>query len=61
MSRFPNFHIPNSYEDVNPGWLVFPLIFRGKLKEKRKDLQILFQKAGLHSRRIFNGYVSEAE
>ena len=42
MSRFPNFHIPNSYEDVNPGWLVFPLIFRGKLKEKRKDLQILF-------------------
>ena len=57
LSSSPNFYIPNSYENVETGWLAFPLILQGKLKEKRKDLQIFLEKEGIQTRTIFTGNI----
>ena len=52
-----NFFIPNSYKNVTTGWLAFPLIFQNKLSNKRKEIQIFLEKAGIQTRTIFTGNI----
>ncbi|WP_269625344.1 DegT/DnrJ/EryC1/StrS family aminotransferase [Prochlorococcus marinus] len=57
FSSSNNFFIPFSYDNVETGWLAFPLIFRNKLALKRKDIQIFLEKAGIQTRTIFSGNI----
>ena len=52
-----NFYIPISYDNVETGWLAFPLIFKNKLALKRKEIQIFLEKAGIQTRTIFSGNI----
>ena len=52
-----NFFIPYSYSNVTTGWLAFPLILQNRLAEKRKDIQIFLEKAGIQTRTIFTGNI----
>ncbi len=52
-----NFFIPNSYKNVETGWLAFPLIFINKLASKRRDMQIYLEKSGIQTRTIFTGNI----
>ena len=52
-----NFYIPNTYENVKTGWLAFPLIFQSKLANKRREIQIFLEKAGIQTRTIFTGNI----
>jgi len=52
-----NFHVPSSYQNVETGWLAFPLIFKNKLALKRKDIQVFLEKSGIQTRTIFSGNI----
>ncbi len=57
FSSSTNFFIPESYSNVETGWLAFPLIFTNKLTLKRKEIQIFLEKAGIQTRTIFTGNI----
>ena len=46
-----------TYDNVYTGWLAFPLMLEGKLKNKRKEFQICLEKAGIQTRTIFTGNI----
>ena len=49
--------MPSSYENAKTGWLAFPVIFQNELADKRKDIQIFLEKAGIQTRTIFTGNI----
>ena len=57
LSYSSNFYIPNTYENVKTGWLAFPLIFQRQLANKRREIQIFLEKAGIQTRTIFTGNI----
>ena len=57
FSSSSNFYIPISYNNVETGWLAFPLILKNKLASKRKEIQIFLEKAGIQTRPIFTGNI----
>ena len=57
LSISDNFFIPLSYENVETGWLAFPIILQNKLASKRKEVQIFLEKAGIQTRTIFTGNI----
>ena len=57
LSVSNNFFIPVSYENVETGWLAFPIILQNKLASKRKEVQIFLEKAGIQTRTIFTGNI----
>jgi CDP-6-deoxy-D-xylo-4-hexulose-3-dehydrase len=57
LSFSDNFFIPLSYENVETGWLAFPVILQNKLASKRKEVQIFLEKAGIQTRTIFTGNI----
>ena len=52
-----NFYVPSSYKNAKTGWLAFPVIFQNELADKRKDIQIFLEKAGIQTRTIFTGNI----
>jgi CDP-6-deoxy-D-xylo-4-hexulose-3-dehydrase len=57
LSSSNNFFVPSSYDNVETGWLAFPLILQNKLASKRKEIQIFLEKAGIQTRTIFTGNI----
>ena len=57
LSFSDNFFIPLSYENVETGWLAFPIILQNKLASKRREVQIFLEKAGIQTRTIFTGNI----
>ena len=57
LSFSSNFFVPSSYDNVETGWLAFPLILQNKLALKRKEVQIFLEKAGIQTRTIFTGNI----
>ena len=57
LSSSNNFFVPSSYDNVETGWLAFPLILQNKLALKRKEVQIFLEKAGIQTRTIFTGNI----
>ena len=57
LSISDNFFVPLSYENVETGWLAFPVILQNKLASKRKEMQIFLEKAGIQTRTIFTGNI----
>jgi len=57
LSVSNNFFVPLSYENVETGWLAFPIILQNKLALKRKEVQIFLEKAGIQTRTIFTGNI----
>jgi len=57
LSVSDNFFVPLSYENVETGWLAFPIILQNKLALKRKEVQIFLEKAGIQTRTIFTGNI----
>jgi CDP-4-dehydro-6-deoxyglucose reductase, E1 len=57
LSTSVNFFIPFSYENVETGWLAFPLILQNKLAFKRREMQIFLEKSGIQTRTIFTGNI----
>lgn len=57
ISSLSNFNIFQTYENVITGWLAFPIMLSGKLKNKRKKVQIFLEKAGIQTRTIFTGNI----
>jgi CDP-6-deoxy-D-xylo-4-hexulose-3-dehydrase len=57
LSVSDNFFIPLSYENVETGWLAFPIILQNKLASKRREIQIFLEKAGIQTRTIFTGNI----
>ena len=57
LSFSDNFFIPLSYENVETGWLAFPIILQNKLASKRKEVQIFLEKSGIQTRTIFTGNI----
>ncbi len=57
LSSSNNFFVPSSYDNVETGWLAFPLILQNKLASKRKEVQIFLEKAGIQTRTIFTGNI----
>ena len=57
LSVSDNFFVPLSYENVETGWLAFPIILQKKLASKRKEVQIFLEKAGIQTRTIFTGNI----
>ena len=57
FSSSSNFYNPISYNNVETGWLAFPLILKNKLASKRKEIQIFLEKAGIQTRTIFSGNI----
>ena len=57
LSVSDNFFIPLSYENVETGWLAFPIILQNKLASKRREVQIFLEKAGIQTRTIFTGNI----
>ena len=49
------FFIPRSYENVKTCWLAYPLILQNNLYNKRKEVQIFLEKAGIQARTIYTG------
>ncbi len=58
----------NKYSDIietfdttqgyETGWLAFPIMVKGKYRNKRTDLQIKFEKSGIQTRTIFTGNIT---
>lgn len=46
-----------SYDGIFTGWLAFPIVLRGKLTGRRKELQIFLEKEGVQTRTIFTGNI----
>jgi len=57
LSSSNNFFVPSSYDNVETGWLAFPVILQNKLSSKRKEVQIFLEKAGIQTRTIFTGNI----
>ena len=57
LSVSNNFFVPLSYENVDTGWLAFPIILQNKLALKRKEVQIFLEKSGIQTRTIFTGNI----
>ena len=57
LSSSNNFFVPSSYDNVETGWLAFPLILQNKLASKRKEVQIFLEKEGIQTRTIFTGNI----
>ena len=57
ISHSPNMRTFETYENVYTGWLAFPLMLTGKLKDKRKQVQIYLEKSGIQTRTIFTGNI----
>ena len=57
LSFSNNFFVPSSYDNVETGWLAFPLILQNKLASKRKEVQIFLEKEGIQTRTIFTGNI----
>ena len=57
LSVSDNFFVPLSYDNVETGWLAFPVILQKKLASKRKEMQIFLEKAGIQTRTIFTGNI----
>ena len=57
LSSSNNFFVPTSYDNVETGWLAFPLILQNKLASKRKEVQIFLEKAGIQTITIFTGNI----
>ena len=57
LSVSDNFFVPLSYDNVETGWLAFPIILQNKLASKRKEMQIFLEKAGIQTRTIFTGNI----
>ena len=57
LSSSDNFFVPSSYDNVETGWLAFPLILQNKLASKRKEVQIFLEKSGIQTRTIFTGNI----
>ncbi len=57
LSSSNNFFVPSSYDNVETGWLAFPLILQNKLASKRKEVQIFLEKVGIQTRTIFTGNI----
>ena len=55
--KSPNMRTFETYDNVYTGWLAFPLMLEGKLKNKRKEFQIYLEKAGIQTRTIFTGNI----
>ena len=57
ISALENIFIPSSYDNVETGWLAFPIILTNKLSNKRKQFQIFLEKLGIQTRTIFTGNI----
>ena len=57
FSSSSNFYVPKSYDNVETGWLAFPLIFKNKLASKRSEIQIFLEQSGIQTRTIFTGNI----
>ena len=57
LSASNNFFVPTSYENVETGWLAFPLILQNELAYKRKEIQIFLENNGIQTRTIFTGNI----
>ncbi len=57
ISKSNNIRTFETYEGVYTGWLAFPIMLDGHLKNKRKEFQILLEKAGIQTRTIFTGNI----
>ena len=57
ISKSNNIRTFETYEGVYTGWLAFPIMLDGHLKNKRKEFQILLEKAGVQTRTIFTGNI----
>ena len=57
LSYSENFFVPTTYKNVKTGWLAFPLILQNKLANKRREMQIFLEKAGIQTRTIFTGNI----
>tara|TARA_B100000795_G_scaffold268636_1_gene256030 strand:+ start:556 stop:1749 length:1194 start_codon:yes stop_codon:yes gene_type:complete len=57
LSVSDNFFVPLSYDNVETGWLAFPIILQNKLASKRKEMQIFLETAGIQTRTIFTGNI----
>lgn len=52
-----NFQTFRTYENVETGWLAFPLLLSGSLEGKRKEFQVYLEKSGVQTRTIFTGNI----
>ena len=57
ISTSHNMRAFQTYDNVYTGWLAFPLMLEGKLKNKRKEFQVCLEKAGIQTRTIFTGNI----
>tara|TARA_B100000900_G_scaffold415990_1_gene448340 strand:- start:8793 stop:9983 length:1191 start_codon:yes stop_codon:yes gene_type:complete len=57
ISVSKNMRTFETYDNVFTGWLAFPLMLEGSLKNKRKEVQIFLEKAGVQTRTIFTGNI----
>ncbi len=57
FAQSDNFYVPQAYSNVETGWLALPLIFKNKLAERRKDIQIFLEKNAIQTRTIFTGNI----
>ena len=57
LTSSDNFFVPLSYDNVETGWLAFPVILQNKLASKRKEVQIFLEKSGIQTRTIFTGNI----
>ncbi len=52
-----NFQTFKSYDNVKTGWLAFPLLLKGKMRNKRKEFQYYLEKNNIQTRTIFTGNI----
>lgn len=52
-----NFKLCRSYDNVETGWLAFPIVLSNKLEGRRKEFQIFLEEAGIQTRTIFTGNI----
>lgn len=52
-----NFKLCRSYDNVETGWLAFPIVLANKLEGRRKEFQIFLEEAGIQTRTIFTGNI----
>ena len=57
ISQSPNMTAFETYENVHTGWLAFPLMLKGQLEGKRKEVQIHLEQSGVQTRTIFTGNI----
>ena len=57
ISESSNLRTFDVYNNVDTGWLAFPLMLQNKLANKRKKFQIFLEKSGIQTRTIFTGNI----